>query len=214
MWQEESSKNALEQSDLSFLCLTVCHLALTSAQQLCSRSFISKHNAKHRMQCCTALSYWTLEQWKCVLWSDKSHVFIWHLLWWMPGERYLSDCTVPSIKFDGRWTSKVHEDMTRPHRLLSSSPLNTFSRTDITSRTSRPTPLSDLINFLLVEWGEIPTDTLQNLAESLSKRVECVRAAKWDKLLTDAYGFRMRCHKSPVGVMCKWPITFIHIVYL
>lgn len=63
-------------------------------------------------------------------------------------------------------------------------PLNTFSRTDITSRTSRPTPLSDLINFLLVEWGKIPTDTLQNLAESLSKRAEDVRVAKLDKLHT------------------------------
>lgn len=104
--------------------------------------------------------------------------------------------------------------MTRPHRILSSSPVNTFSRTDITSRTSRPTPLSNLIKFLLVEWGKIPTDTFQNLAETLSKRAEDVRVAKLDKLHTDAYGFRIGYHKAPVGVMCKWPITFIHIVYL
>jgi len=46
------------------------------------------------------------------------------------------------------------------------------------ARPSRPTSVSDLTNALLDEWAKIPTDTLQNLAESLPRRVEAVIDAK------------------------------------
>ena len=44
------------------------------------------------------------------------------------------------------------------------------------ARPSRPTSVSDLTNNLLSEWAEIPTDTLQNLVESLPRGVEAVIA--------------------------------------
>ena len=31
---------------------------------------ITMHNAKHRLEWCKAHCYWTLEQWKHILWSD------------------------------------------------------------------------------------------------------------------------------------------------
>ena len=46
------------------------------------------------------------------------------------------------------------------------------------ARPSRPTSVPDLINALQNEWAPIPTETLQNLVESLPRRVEAVIAAK------------------------------------
>ena len=42
-----------------------------------SKPYISKCNAKHRMQWCKAHRHWTLEQWRRILWSDESHFSIW-----------------------------------------------------------------------------------------------------------------------------------------
>jgi len=46
------------------------------------------------------------------------------------------------------------------------------------ARPSRPTSVPDLTNALFAEWAQIPTDTLQNLVESLPRRVAPVIAAK------------------------------------
>ena len=40
------------------------------------KPYIGKCNAKHRMQWCRARLHWTLEQWRCILWSDESRFSI------------------------------------------------------------------------------------------------------------------------------------------
>ncbi|CAI9588690.1 unnamed protein product [Staurois parvus] len=42
-----------------------------------SKPYITKCNAKHWMPWCKAHRHWTLEQWRCVIWSDQSHFSVW-----------------------------------------------------------------------------------------------------------------------------------------
>ena len=65
-----------------------------------SKPYITKCNAKGRMQLCKACRHWTLEQWGHVLWSDESRFSVWQSdgrvwVWNLP------DCIVPSVKFGG-----------------------------------------------------------------------------------------------------------------
>ncbi|XDV21130.1 hypothetical protein PO909_026296 [Leuciscus waleckii] len=69
-----------------------------------SKPYITKCKAKRRMQWCKARRHWTPEQWRCVIWSEESRFSVWQSdgrvwVWRYPGERYLPDYIVPSVKF-------------------------------------------------------------------------------------------------------------------
>ncbi|CAI9576519.1 unnamed protein product, partial [Staurois parvus] len=68
-----------------------------------SKPYITKCNARRWMQWCKACRHWTLEQWRHVLWSDQSRFSVCQFdervwVWQLPGERYLPDYSLPSVK--------------------------------------------------------------------------------------------------------------------
>ncbi|GFX40671.1 transposable element Tc1 transposase [Trichonephila clavipes] len=68
------------------------------------KSNITPRNVKHRLQWCRAHRHWIVDMWKTVLWSDESRLTVWQSdgrvwVWRIPGECFLSDCIVPTVKF-------------------------------------------------------------------------------------------------------------------
>ncbi|CAI9606090.1 unnamed protein product, partial [Staurois parvus] len=70
---------------------------LLNIPQTTDSDIITKWKQQH-----LSLRHWTLEQWRCVLWSDESRFSVWQSdgcvwVWQLPGEQYLPDCILPSV---------------------------------------------------------------------------------------------------------------------
>ncbi|CAI9558744.1 unnamed protein product [Staurois parvus] len=73
---ESIAKELQTSCGLQISTTTVCrelHGTGFHGRAAASKPYITKCNATCRMLWCKARRHWTLEQWRCVLWSDESH---------------------------------------------------------------------------------------------------------------------------------------------
>lgn len=67
---------------------------------------ISPLNTNWQLKWCKEQCYWTVDNWKHVIWGDESRYTMWQSdgrvwVWWMPGEQYLPACVVLTVIFWG-----------------------------------------------------------------------------------------------------------------
>ncbi|GFV59125.1 uncharacterized protein TNCV_1908571 [Trichonephila clavipes] len=146
---------------------------------------ITPQNAKHRLQWCRAHRHWTEDMWKTVLWRDESRFTVWQSdgrVWVgrMPGERFFSDCIVPTVKLGGGSIMGVFlvvwpgssPDLNPIEHLL-----DELERR-LCSQPNRPSSLQALTSAVMDAWKAIPMVTYQKWVESLPKRVKATINAK------------------------------------
>lgn len=108
----------------------------------------------------------------------------------------------------------VWKNFTGPHRVLTSAPSNPFElEQTLRARPSRPTSVLDLTNALMNELTKIPTDTIENLVERQMGGLCYSRKGETNSILM-SMKLEWYVITAPVGVMCMWPNTLVHIVYL
>ncbi|KAL0147879.1 hypothetical protein M9458_056838, partial [Cirrhinus mrigala] len=160
-------------TDLQISSRTVCrelHGVGFHGRAAASKPYITKCNAKRRMQWCKARRHWTLDP---TLWEQfGSGPFL-----------FQHDCTpVHKARSIKTWmTESGVDELDWPAQIPDLNPTEHLwdeLEQRLRARPSRPTSVCDLTNALLEEWSKIPINTLLNLVDSLPRRVEAVIAAK------------------------------------
>ncbi|GFS50139.1 transposable element Tcb1 transposase [Trichonephila clavipes] len=156
---------------------------------------LTRQHRTARLQWCHEHHNWTEQDWACVLFSDESRFSLSsdcrrQLIWRESGtaycletihkkDRYLSDMQYHGVgRHHDQWphAPTCFQRLVWPARSLDLNPIenvwDAFGR-QVAGRNYPPTNKNTLIHGLTEEWDKLPQQLLDNVVQSVVRRVEC-----------------------------------------
>ncbi|GFW35554.1 transposable element Tcb1 transposase [Trichonephila clavipes] len=144
---------------------------------------LTRQHRTARLQWCRAHHNWTEQDWACVLFSDESRFSLSsdcrrQLIWRKSGTAYRPENIQEKtdIRHADCLDSEGIQRLVRPARSPDLNPIenvwDALGR-QVAGRNYPPTNKNTLIRALTEEWDKLPQQLLDNVAQSMVRRVEC-----------------------------------------
>ncbi|GFU47523.1 transposable element Tcb1 transposase [Trichonephila clavipes] len=142
---------------------------------------LTRQHRTARLQWCREHHNWTEQDWACVLFSDESRFRLSsdcrrQLIWRESGTAYRPENIQEKDRYPTCsimvWAGVMINGRTRLH-VVANGKLQVTSYLQVAGRNYPPTNKNTLIHALTEEWDKLPQQLLDNVVQSMVRRVEC-----------------------------------------